>query len=171
MTAARYYTGERDTERRTTVTVFEPAAGWSAPLTHFLRHSPAGFEWGYGGSGPADLARALLIDALGPAALCPGCNGSEHVVWTGPDTDNDPEPWHPARHAGTDPELITDCTCDDGIRALPYHDFKFAVVAGWTGDTWTITRAEILDFLTSLHGPGEPLPGWLAEAMTVAPVP
>src|SRR5262245_1194599 len=26
-------------------------------------HSPTGFEWGYGGSGPAQLALALLADA------------------------------------------------------------------------------------------------------------
>jgi Family of unknown function (DUF6166) len=26
-------------------------------------HSPTGFEWGYGGSGPAQLALALLLDA------------------------------------------------------------------------------------------------------------
>lgn len=34
------------------------------PLRHYVRHSPDGFEWGYGGSGPAELARCLLIDAL-----------------------------------------------------------------------------------------------------------
>lgn len=28
-------------------------------------HSPTGFAWGYGGSGPAQLALALLMDALG----------------------------------------------------------------------------------------------------------
>jgi hypothetical protein len=28
-------------------------------------HSPTGFEWGYGGSGPAQLALAILADALG----------------------------------------------------------------------------------------------------------
>lgn len=28
-------------------------------------HSPTGFEWSYGGSGPAQLALALLADALG----------------------------------------------------------------------------------------------------------
>ena len=28
-------------------------------------HSPTGFEWGYGGSGPAQLALALLADCLG----------------------------------------------------------------------------------------------------------
>ncbi len=34
-------------------------------LAHQVRHSPTGFEWGYGGSGPADLALSLLADALG----------------------------------------------------------------------------------------------------------
>ena len=28
-------------------------------------HSPAGFEWGYGGSGPADLALNILLAATG----------------------------------------------------------------------------------------------------------
>ena len=29
------------------------------------RHSPDGFQWGYGGSGPADTAFALLREVLG----------------------------------------------------------------------------------------------------------
>lgn len=29
---------------------------------HVRSHSPTGFEWGYGGSGPAQLALAMLID-------------------------------------------------------------------------------------------------------------
>ena len=33
-------------------------------LTHQIRHSPTGFEWGYGGSGPADLALSVLADVL-----------------------------------------------------------------------------------------------------------
>lgn len=32
-------------------------------------HSPTGFEWGYGGSGPAQLALAILADALGDDEL------------------------------------------------------------------------------------------------------
>jgi len=32
-------------------------------------HSPTGFEWGYGGSGPAQLALALLLDATGNPEL------------------------------------------------------------------------------------------------------
>lgn len=40
-------------------------AGVRLPLRHYVRHSPTGFSWGYYGSGPADLARSLLWDALG----------------------------------------------------------------------------------------------------------
>lgn len=32
-------------------------------------HSPTGFEWGYSGSGPAQLALALLADASGDDTL------------------------------------------------------------------------------------------------------
>lgn len=34
-------------------------------LRHYEVHSPDGFQWGYGGSGPADLALAILVDHLG----------------------------------------------------------------------------------------------------------
>ena len=34
-------------------------------LSHQVLHSPDGFEWGYAGSGPADLARSLLWDVTG----------------------------------------------------------------------------------------------------------
>ena len=32
-----------------------------ASVPHAARHSPTGIEWGYGGSGPADLARSILL--------------------------------------------------------------------------------------------------------------
>jgi len=35
------------------------------PRFDLRMHSPDGFEWGYGGSGPAQLALALAADALG----------------------------------------------------------------------------------------------------------
>lgn len=35
------------------------------PRLDIRSHSPTGFEWGYGGSGPAQLALALVADALG----------------------------------------------------------------------------------------------------------
>jgi Family of unknown function (DUF6166) len=34
-----------------------------------FNHSPNGFEWGYGGSGPAQLALAILLDLTNDAAL------------------------------------------------------------------------------------------------------
>ena len=38
---------------------FEGDAHASVP--HVVRHSPSGIEWGYGGSGPADLALSVLL--------------------------------------------------------------------------------------------------------------
>lgn len=35
------------------------------PRNDLMNHSPDGFNWGYGGSGPAQLALAILADALG----------------------------------------------------------------------------------------------------------
>ena len=35
------------------------------PRFDLRRHSPDGFQWGYEGSGPAQLALALVADALG----------------------------------------------------------------------------------------------------------
>jgi hypothetical protein len=35
-----------------------------------LSASPSGFEWGYGGSGPAQLAIALLADSFGDEFAC-----------------------------------------------------------------------------------------------------
>ena len=37
----------------------------AVPLRHVIVHSPTGFEYGYGGSGPADLALSILADYFG----------------------------------------------------------------------------------------------------------
>ena len=61
------YTGRR-TEAGTEV-VRHADDGSTSPLAWRLdlrNHSPTGFEWGYGGSGPAQLALAILADTLGP---------------------------------------------------------------------------------------------------------
>ncbi len=44
-------------------------AGGVARMTcpHAVRHSPSGPEWGYGGSGPADCARSVLLALAGEA--------------------------------------------------------------------------------------------------------
>ena len=52
------------------VTVVTRPDGSPLPLQPSLlvrQHSPTGFEWGYMGSGPSQLALALLLDATGSA--------------------------------------------------------------------------------------------------------
>ena len=39
-----------------------------ASVPHSARHSPTGIEWGYGGSGPADLALSVLLALVGDRA-------------------------------------------------------------------------------------------------------
>lgn len=62
------YFGERvNREVNVSVTQFSKAQGTetSYNLRHIAYHSPDGFEFGYGGSGPADLARSILADCVG----------------------------------------------------------------------------------------------------------
>lgn len=40
-----------------------------APSLTLANHSPDGFNWGYGGSGPSQLALAILLDFTGDAQL------------------------------------------------------------------------------------------------------
>lgn len=40
-----------------------------APSLRLVNHSPDGFAWGYGGSGPAQLALAILYDVTSDARL------------------------------------------------------------------------------------------------------
>ena len=60
------YTGHRDLGR-VIVRAYDEEGGAHklAPRHDLDNHSPDGFEWGYAGSGPAQLALAILADALG----------------------------------------------------------------------------------------------------------
>lgn len=65
----KFYQGTR-TETGLEVLVICKGDGWTNkqtlnPRFDLWNHSPCGFEWGYGGSGPAQLALAILADALG----------------------------------------------------------------------------------------------------------
>lgn len=63
-------------------------------LSHSLKiwnHSPSGFEWGYGGSGPAQTSIALLLDWTGDSQIALQLHqsfkfkivaGLEHDSWT-----------------------------------------------------------------------------------------
>lgn len=56
------YVGERTPEG--CKVYVEGKDGRRAELPHVVHHSPSGFEWGYNGSGPADLAHSILAYAL-----------------------------------------------------------------------------------------------------------
>jgi len=67
----RVYTGRRLPNGGAVVFVIDKE-GDSRRLRLHLKecnHSPTGFEWGYGGSGPAQLAFEILFDVFGDAAL------------------------------------------------------------------------------------------------------
>ena len=62
------YRGERYQEAGPLVVTKDGEALSPAASQKVYNHSPDGFQWGYGGSGPAQLALALLIDVgLKPA--------------------------------------------------------------------------------------------------------
>ena len=62
------FTGERQAGA-TLVTITQGGqASRELPMHLAIRnHSPTGFEWGYGGSGPAQLALALCVEVVGRA--------------------------------------------------------------------------------------------------------
>lgn len=58
----KVYIAERDADG--TVQAWVDEQGDYYQLPHLVHHSPTGFEYGYGGSGPADLARSIVGDFL-----------------------------------------------------------------------------------------------------------
>lgn len=63
---AGYISGADDEERRVIVIPQDGAPVYALPdRCDLFNHSPNGFAWGYSGSGPAQLALAILADHLG----------------------------------------------------------------------------------------------------------
>ena len=63
---SKIYVGARREPAGAKVTVSDERGTRLLPPRHDLRnHSPDGFEWGYAGSGPAQLALAICADVLG----------------------------------------------------------------------------------------------------------
>lgn len=61
----KIYKGKRSYEGVEGQTIVVQDNGEEYPLDHIERHSPDGFNWGFGGSGPADTALSILTDCLG----------------------------------------------------------------------------------------------------------
>jgi len=66
MTHQKFYEGRRTADGTTEVMVVDGALRVPLPPRLDLENkSPTGFNWGYGGSGPAQLALAMIADATG----------------------------------------------------------------------------------------------------------
>lgn len=143
------FRGHGQTAGPALITVETPDGQVLGVLTHHVRHSPDGFQWGYTGSGPAETARCLLLAALDDHR-CRWCAGTGKVVIIGDGSESDPMRERPFTDQD-DPadELVMSCSyCDKGIAAVPHQEFKFAVVAGWDGD-WVMSRADIRAWLAA----------------------
>jgi len=146
-----YHGYPADDARGHRIVVIEAPAGTPVTLLpEISQHSPTGFAWGYGGRGPAALARSLLVSVLGPAAICPACQGHRKVAWD-PATRGHVPYWELAE-ADAGLGDVRECEdCDDGYREdLPYQDFKEAVITLLpAGAEWVLGRAEILRWLAA----------------------
>ena len=106
-----------------TVSVHTPTGDYLGPLPHHPWHSPDGFQWGYHGNGPTDLARCLLIHAWGPDAYCTRCNPDQRVPASGEQRSR----CRRCHRSGL-AEVIAD-----------YPTYKTNVLAVITANQWTTT--------------------------------
>lgn len=134
-------------------------AGARRSLRHIAYHSPTGLEWGYGGSGPADLARSILVEVMGDRALCRACEGGGRVFWDAAGRDFAPrsrftsEQINDIESAAIDePDLVVACfECrGSALRALPYMRFKFEVVAKLPRAGFVLPAAAVEKWLEEL---------------------
>jgi hypothetical protein len=135
------YRGYRTAEDLAVVLV-DHEDGTTTNLEHHRKHTPAGFEWGYLGSGPAELARCLIIDHMASRAWCSACEGTGIQG-----------PVH--RHRDTlDPDQCWVCMGEGtAFQPVVYQTLKFEVVAMW-GDRWELRGDVLRLFLSRFDGRG-----------------
>ncbi len=92
------YRGEIDSEGRTRVLRPDGSTLPLAPSRAWLNHRSTGFEWGHVGSGPAQLALALILDVTGDPDTAREAH--QALMWTKVARWPQGEPW-----AVTDGEL------------------------------------------------------------------
>jgi hypothetical protein len=123
------------------------------PLPHLVRHSPSGFNWGYDGNGPRDLALSLLTDALNEYA---GCDQHPGAALSQPHSEKSLHPARPEVSPGQGSSAPgRPCQCEWHRLALPYLQFTRQVIAVRlrSGKAWSMPRKEILRWLSSLATP------------------
>ena len=105
MRAKMKYTGKRTPDGALVRVEHERNATLLPLRTDLRNHSPTGFEWGYAGSGPAQLSLAICAHALK----------------------------------------------NDSRAQRVYQYFKARVVQNFRGDTWEITKEEVIQTVQKLE--------------------
>jgi hypothetical protein len=95
------------------------------PKNDIHNHSPD-FEWGYCGSGPAQLALALVADAC--QHVCPDCNGDSAVIMDGP-----------CPECGGKGVVVD----EQAIQPAVYQEVTRVLVAGIGESDWILSEDEI----------------------------
>lgn len=143
----RVYEGFREPDRSVLVLVDgEPLN----PRFDLANHSPNGFEYGYSGSGPAQLALAILADHL---ANCPQDIGVLRRL--GERRGGSFLPRRDIPIDATDEEVMRETPDDFALRA--YQHFKGAFVAALDqNSSWRTTSEEISAILIRMANHGIP---------------
>jgi hypothetical protein len=93
------------------------------PRNDIYDHSPTGVAWGYGGSGPAQLALAILADLF---------TDGKNPPYQRPEWDKEPD------------------TTYNRVLGL-YQDFKFAVIARLPMDSgWELTDQQVESVISKI---------------------
>jgi hypothetical protein len=144
------------------------------PCNEIRDHSPDGFEWGYGGSGPAQLALALCVDALGGNDVNDGVCTARYDEDEGCLALVDQDGRVPVTckckvtgkhrvHQCIQPECNQRWYSPEVERALGvYQDFKFRHIAGLDGptekeDQWSMTADQVRHYIAEIEKPTVPL--------------
>lgn len=106
-----------------------------------VRHSPTGLEWGYAGSGPAQLAVAILADHVRRrpedlSLLLAIANADGYGVEATPEK----------------------APTGDELAVMGHQRFKFAVVVSLPHDGWALTTDEVHDAIARLVRARQPQP-------------
>jgi len=101
-----------------------------APRRDLCNHSPTGFEWGYGGSGPSQLALAMLADFFGDP---------EAAALHRPNRDSR----MPSATRAAGPERLSKGGAGTRAALDLYHAFRHDVIAEIRADSWEIRSAQV----------------------------
>jgi hypothetical protein len=141
--ASKLYVGTRGKHGGAATVIVIERNGPRYPLRHAVRHSPDGFQWGYGGSGPAELARCILLDFCQPPVRCRACGSTESEVA------------HPVRCVDGGEHVF-----EKDVLPVNYQEFKREFIEPVQSDRLFIEGRKIAAWLES-KGVSEP---WLATA-------